>query len=82
MLGVTAMRTTLSLDDDVLAAAKGLAATRHQTLGEVISALARQALLPTRKPRSVRNGVPLLAASSNSQPVTAELVNQLSDELP
>ncbi len=76
------MRTTLSLDDDILAAAKGLAATRHQTLGEVISALARQALQPTRKPRSVRNGVPLLAATGNSQPVTAELVNQLSDELP
>ncbi len=76
------MRTTLSLDDDILAAAKGLAATRHQTLGEVISALARQALLATHKTRSVRNGVPLLAANANSQPVTAQLVSQLGDELP
>jgi nucleoside diphosphate kinase len=76
------MRTTLSLDDDVLAAAKGLAATQHQTLGKVISALARQGLQlqPTRESRLVRNGVPLLAASADSQPVTAELVNQLSDE--
>ncbi len=76
------MRTTLSLDDDILAAAKGLAATRRQTLGEVISALARQALLPTCETRSVRNGVPLLAANANSQPVTAEFVSQLSNELP
>ena len=35
------MRTTLSIDDDVLAAAKGLAARQNKTVGEVVSALAR-----------------------------------------
>ena len=33
------MRTTLTIDDDVLAAAKGLAARQNKTVGEVISAL-------------------------------------------
>ena len=38
------MRTTLAIDDDVLAASKSLAERQHTTLGEVISELARQAL--------------------------------------
>lgn len=40
------MRTTLPIDDDVLAAAKGLAALQHKSVGEVISELTRQALRP------------------------------------
>ena len=55
------MRTTLTIDDDVLAAAKGLAARQHKSVGEVISALSRQALRPTAAKRKARNGVPLLA---------------------
>lgn len=38
------MRTTLSIDDDVLHAAKELAARDKRTVGEVISELARRAL--------------------------------------
>ena len=38
------MRTTLQLDDDVLAAARVLARQRRRSLGDVISDLARQAL--------------------------------------
>ncbi|MEA2542438.1 MAG: hypothetical protein QOH35_3804, partial [Acidobacteriaceae bacterium] len=34
------MRTTLTIDDDVLAAAKELAATQQKSVGEVISTLA------------------------------------------
>lgn len=75
------MRTTLTIDDDVLAAAKGLAAQQHKTLGEVISDLARDALQPTRASRSNRNGVPLLAVRAGTVPATLELVNQLRDEL-
>ena len=51
------MRTTLTIDDDVLAAAKGLAVRKGQSLGEVISALARQALTPTSPSAATRNGV-------------------------
>ena len=38
------MRTTLSIEDDVLYAAKSLARREGRTLGEVISDLARRAL--------------------------------------
>ena len=76
------MRTTLAIDDDVLAAARSLAERERKTLGEVITALARQALQPgTRAPAS-RNGVPLLPSGPNATPVTMELVNRLRDETP
>ena len=76
------MRTTLTIDDDVLAAAKALAAQRHQSIGEVISALSRQALRPAGAKGALRNGVPLLPVQAGAVPVTQELVNKLRDELP
>ena len=38
------MRTTLAIDDDVLEVAKSLAHTRHISIGEVISELARKGI--------------------------------------
>ena len=75
------MRTTLSIDDDVLLAAKDLAARQDKTIGEVISALARQALRPSYPGASTRNGVPLLPVRSDGTSATMELVNKLRDEL-
>ncbi len=76
------MRTTLSIDDDVLAAARGLADRQHKSVGEVISALARQALRPEAAGQRTRNGVQLLPVRVDAKPVTLELVNQLRDEAP
>jgi hypothetical protein len=76
------MRTTLAIDDDVLAAAKGLAALHRKSIGEVISALARQALQPQAASGTTRNGVPLLQTQTGTVPVTLETVNKLRDELP
>jgi hypothetical protein len=76
------MRTTLTIDDDVLAAAKALADAQHKTTGQVLSTLARQALQPSPQGRRYRNGVPLLEVKPNAAPVTLELINQLRDELP
>ena len=76
------MRTTLAIDDDVLAAAKGLAQRHNKTVGEVISTLARQGLRPAGVRRATRNGVPLLPGRSNVSTVTSELVNELRDEAP
>jgi hypothetical protein len=50
------MRTTLAIDDDVLAAAKHLADRHSKTVGEVISALARQGL--QRAPRGAATALP------------------------
>jgi hypothetical protein len=76
------MRTTLAIDDDVLAAAKGLAARQHKSLGDIISALARQALRPPPASHGMRNGIALLPVRPDAMPVTLELVNQLRDESP
>ena len=74
------MRTTLVIDDDVLAAARAIAHRKQQTIGEVISELARNSLhAPTAPPR--RNGVPLLPVR-NGAVVTPEIVNVLRDESP
>ena len=75
------MRTTLAIDDDVLAAARELASMEQKSVGEVISALARQALRPAKTGRRSRNGVPLLPVKPNAIRVTSELVHQLREEL-
>jgi hypothetical protein len=74
------MRTTLAIDDDVLAAAKHLAERQNKSIGEIVSALARQGLARSRQTKAERNGIPLLRGGTT--PVTMELVNQLRDELP
>lgn len=76
------MRTTLAIDNDVLAAVKELANTERKSIGEVISALARRALRPANPNEKTRNGVPLLPLRANTPRVTSELVKQLSEELP
>lgn len=75
------MRTTLTIDDDVLLAAKALAEQQHRSLGEIVSALARQALVRP-VPKASRNGVPLLPASVPAGAVTLDVVNALRDEGP
>jgi hypothetical protein len=72
------MRTTLNIDDDVLFAARELARRDSCSLGQVISYLARQALVRTQeitapeffgfRPFPSRGGI-----------ATNELVNRLRD---
>ncbi len=76
------MRTTLSIDDDVLAAAKEMAATERKSVGEVISALARNGLRPASTERQYRNGILLLPLRPGAFPVTSEFIRQLEEELP
>lgn len=77
------MRTTLDIEDDVLAAAKALAAREGSTAGRVISALARKGLAeadaaPDRPPWVLKDGVPTV--SSRGGPVTMEFIQQIMDE--
>ena len=74
------MRTTLEIDDDVLMAAKELAAHRKSTAGKVLSDLARQALHPGDLGPDVKNGVPLLPDRAGARPVSSEDVERLLDE--
>jgi hypothetical protein len=76
------MRTSLTIDDDVLAVAKGLACRQSKSVGEVISARSRRGLQALVSRSLVRNGVRLLKAQAGAAPVTAERVNRLRDGLP
>ncbi|MEY3963606.1 MAG: hypothetical protein RLZZ106_861 [Cyanobacteriota bacterium] len=79
------MRTTLTLDDDVLEAAKVLARQQKRPIGSVISALAREAIraaqhAQTGAQAAERNGFPLLPVRPSGAPVDLELVNSLRDD--
>ncbi|RIL08270.1 MAG: CopG family transcriptional regulator [Proteobacteria bacterium] len=72
------MKTTLDIDDQILAALKTVARRTKRTLGEVVSDLARRALTPAIRVKE-RNGVPLFDAAAQGGPVTLALVNELGD---
>jgi predicted transcriptional regulator len=73
------MRTTLDIDDDVLAAARELATARKSTAGQVISDLARDALTRAHaEPAAYRNGFRLLPRTGKV--ITAEFIDKLLDE--
>ncbi|GAA3637906.1 hypothetical protein GCM10022200_21610 [Microbacterium awajiense] len=75
------MRTTVTIDDDVLAAAKQFAEARGITLGEALSQLAR-ATLTERRRFGTRNGIVLLPAPPTAGRPTMEDVNALRDDTP
>jgi len=52
------MRTTLDIENDVLDAAKALAAARKVSIGSALSELARRGVA-ARTPLSIRNGFPI-----------------------
>ncbi len=74
------MRTTLNLDDDILWAARELAALRGVPVGRIVSDLARKALAPPADLLDERNGVPLLPPRAGVGPVSLAVVNALRDD--
>lgn len=76
------MRTTLKLDEDVLAAARALAQQQDKTLGEVVSELARRGLAPAAPAPTYRNGIRLMPVRPDAKPVTLEQINELRDDAP
>jgi|JI9StandDraft_2_1071091.scaffolds.fasta_scaffold277063_1 hypothetical protein len=72
------MRTTLSIDDDVLDAAKERARREGRTTGQVLSDLARQALTQAAQARHTANGFAVLPR--RGRPVTNTAVERLREE--
>ncbi|MDE2446849.1 MAG: CopG family transcriptional regulator [Alphaproteobacteria bacterium] len=73
------MRTTLDISEDILQAAKELAARKNMSMGEVISDLARTTLRGDAKPSKtgMRNGFPILAPVGKAIP--SELIKSMVD---
>jgi hypothetical protein len=73
------LRTTLDIDDDVLEAAREIAASRGVSTGRALSELARNALGLAPAVR-VRNRVPLITSRTKTgRRPTLNLVNRLRD---
>jgi hypothetical protein len=80
------MRTTVNIDDDVMRSARQLADSSGESLGQVLSRLARAALAAKgeggKGEGGYRNGVKLLPVRPGAPGATLEEVNRLRDELP
>jgi hypothetical protein len=72
------MRTTLDLDDRVLAAARALAHSEGISLGAAVSRLARRGLEPTL--RGASSGFPVFDVGADAPPITLEIVNAHRDD--
>lgn len=72
------MRTTLDLDDDVVHAARELAAASKRSLGSTISELARRGLTPARV--DVDGDLPVIRVPAGSAPITPGMVRRALEE--
>lgn len=72
------MRTTLEIDDDVMGAARELAALGRCSVGSVISALARRGLTPAQV--VVDGSLPVIRVPAGSPPITPQMVRRALDE--
>jgi hypothetical protein len=82
------MRTTLDIDDDVLFAAKELAAKERKTAGKILSEFFRRAHQagtlpespqePTQQPYFIKNGIPVMP--SRGEIVSLEHVQRIMDQ--
>jgi hypothetical protein len=73
------MRTTLNIDDNLLKAAKGIAAARSESLGKVISELAWKGIQTGAGTRR-KSGLPTFKVRPDARPITLEDVKKLEDE--
>ena len=76
---MVAMRTTLSLEDDVFQEVKRVARSRSMALGKVVSHLVRRGLAARSAIRKV-NGLQVFDLPARSPRVTAEQIHRLEDE--
>ncbi len=81
------MRTTLDIDDDVLFAAKEIAAKERKTAGKILSEVFRRGIQavdlgPTTvkpgQPYALKNGIPVLP--SRGEVVTTDQIQRIMEE--
>ncbi|MGI9018562.1 MAG: antitoxin [Euzebya sp.] len=72
------MRTTLDIADDVLAAARTLAAERRVSIGAALSDIARRGL----RDQAIRRAgfLPTFGVDPGSAPITPEMVREANED--
>jgi hypothetical protein len=73
------MRTTLEIDDDVIQAARSVAAAEGKNIGKALSELARRGLAPQGRSKT-RSGFPVFDVPPDAPPITLEHVRAALDE--
>ena len=73
------MRTTLTIDDDVLAAARDLAEQSGKAIGVVVSELSRAGLEAARRPLRSVGRVPTFTPRPGAAPITSNSVIEARD---
>ena len=76
------MRTTLTIDNDLLAAARSLARAQSVSIGQALSELARRGLNATTRIRTGKPGsdFPVFSVPRDAHPLTLEDVQRAEDE--
>ena len=72
-------RTTITIDDDILAAGRMLARERSESLGKVLSDLARRGLKPQLEYRRAR-GFPIFEVREGAPVMTPDDVKRALDD--
>jgi hypothetical protein len=72
------MRTTLEIDDDIVTAARELAAAERRSIGSVVSELARRGLTPARV--EIIADLPVIQVPDGTPAITPEMVSRALDE--
>lgn len=75
------MRTTVTIDDDVLAVARALAERNGSSLGSALSELARRGFKGMGD-FEVVDGIPAFRVDATSRPVTSEDVREALSDWP
>jgi hypothetical protein len=76
------MRTTLTIDDDLFAVVKTVAAEKSESIGKAISDLARLGLCSTTRSRGKeKSGFPVFHVPRGARLITLQDVRKLEDEM-
>jgi len=73
------MRTTLSLDDEVLVLVRRYAESRALGLGKAVSELVRRGIT-TQRPTRMANGVRVFDLPADSPPVTRKKIEEIESD--
>jgi hypothetical protein len=74
------MRTTINIDDDVLAAARALADQEGRALGTVVSELIRRGLEPRTTYRVDEGAFPTFEVSDAAPPISLDTVRRALED--